>query len=262
MFGIERAKIDLLWELVKAHFKIKYNGSVLGFLWVFLKPFFLFIILYTVWTQFIPEGDSDPNYGVKLLIGLIVYTLFNDAIVLGMKALLDGAEIILRINYPRQINIMVAIIMSLINYVIGVVIFFMFSVILGDIHFTIWSLLYFLFLSAILVIAVTAISLFLSIALVWLRDLENINELFMRLIFFATPILYPMPQITGDAELVTRLIVGNPLGIMIENIRAAMIDGVIAQPGLMIIYFLVSLAALWLSWIFFQKQVVKIAEHF
>lgn len=262
MFGIERSRIDLLWELIKAHFKIKYNNSLLGFLWVFLKPFFLFLIMYVVWTRFADASTID-KYPLYLLSGLIIYTLFSDGVTLGTKTLLDGAAIILHINYPRQIHIIVIVVMSLINYGISLVIFLLFGLVQGGLTIDLLAWLYFLFVSVILTMSVTAISFVMSVALIWLRDVENIMELVMRLLFFATPIFYSVngSQFSND-DIAGRLVAGNPLGIIINAGRNALVYGQIHDLPLMLVYFGLALVALWLSWLFFSRQVITIAEHF
>jgi ABC-2 type transport system permease protein len=61
----------LLIELVKTDFKLRYQGSVVGYLWSLLRPLFMFLILYVVFTTVFPMGKDIPHYPVYLFVGII-----------------------------------------------------------------------------------------------------------------------------------------------------------------------------------------------
>ncbi len=256
-----RSRFDLLVMMVRSHLKLRYNDSILGFLWVFLKPFLLFVMLYFVWTNF-GDADSIDRYPVFLLLGLIVYTFFSEAMVQGMRSLLEAAEVILRINYPRQFNVFTAVILAGVNYIIGIGIFVFFGI-FNNIQPNLLSILYFTFVSAALIMGTLAITLIFSIAYIWLRDLINMVELGMRLLFWGTPIFYSLGTAPlGDESILKMLVRANPLGIIIDVSREAMIYGNVTQVGLMVAYFIIGAVGLWWSWRFFGKQIVKLAEFF
>jgi len=58
---MENRNFDLLKELVKTRFKLRYNNSILGFIWVLMKPLLNFLILYTIFTGF-KLGSHDPAF--------------------------------------------------------------------------------------------------------------------------------------------------------------------------------------------------------
>ena len=97
--------IDLYKQLVKTIFKMRYKGSILGFLWVLLKPFFMFLILYVIFsaTAGAAGGLTSRQYAVYLLSGLIIYTFFNEGFTWGMNSIMDRADLILKINFKRSI---------------------------------------------------------------------------------------------------------------------------------------------------------------
>ena len=94
---------DLLFELIRTNFKLRYNNSILGFLWVLMKPFLYFLMLFIVFTAF-RGGEVSAQYGANLLLGIIVYTLVNEGIIFGMHALTDLAGVILKVNFPRPVS--------------------------------------------------------------------------------------------------------------------------------------------------------------
>ena len=65
--------------LTATEFKLRYFGSVLGYLWTLLRPLMVFGVLYLVFTQIFRFGANVPHYPVMLLLGLILWTFFADA---------------------------------------------------------------------------------------------------------------------------------------------------------------------------------------
>ena len=63
----------LLAELVRTDFKLRYQGSVLGYAWSLLRPLLLFVILYIVFVKFLKLGGSIPHYPVYLLFGMVLW---------------------------------------------------------------------------------------------------------------------------------------------------------------------------------------------
>ncbi|MDD3648399.1 MAG: ABC transporter permease [Candidatus Dojkabacteria bacterium] len=243
-------------ELVRTNFKLRYNNSVLGFLWVLIKPLMTFLVLYFVFSNF--KGGWVENYQIYLLLGIIMYYFVNDGIVYGMKGLLQTAHIVLKVNFPREIALASAQIMATINFVVNLFILGLF-VLFNPIDPTLVSVLYFISINLILFLCIYAISFFTSIILVKLRDLEHVMGLVMQLLFYATPIFYPAEALP---ELMRKLVFLNPLTILIQASRDALIYGEISYiKGVILITGLTCLLLLFGS-IYFRKNVKQIAEKF
>ncbi|HSH55412.1 MAG TPA: hypothetical protein VK983_01140, partial [Candidatus Limnocylindrales bacterium] len=63
----------LLSELVRTDFKLRYQGSVLGYAWSLLRPLLLFLILYIVFVRFLKIGAGVPHYPIYLLLGIVLW---------------------------------------------------------------------------------------------------------------------------------------------------------------------------------------------
>ena len=112
---------DIYWELVRTSFKMRYKGSILGFLWVLIKPFSVFLLLFLVFSalnQSVSE-ITPSQYGVFLLIGIVLFTLFNEGILWGMESLLEKSDIILKINFPRPVAVASSISLAIVNFLIN-----------------------------------------------------------------------------------------------------------------------------------------------
>ena len=82
-----RYSLILLRELVVTEFKLRYQGSVLGYLWSLLKPLFLFAILYFVFVYFLKIGDNVPHWPIAMLLGIVLWNFFAEVTNNGLNAI-------------------------------------------------------------------------------------------------------------------------------------------------------------------------------
>lgn len=260
MFSIftKRHRFDLLIELVKTNFKMRYQNSVLGVLWVLIKPYSTFLVMYIVWTRIVNVDIA--NYQLYLLLGIILFSYFSELIILGQMSLLERAHIILKVNFPRQIVVLSTMISGLINLGINMV-FFIVIALANGIQFSVLGVLYFLFLVGIIFLFAMGISFFTSVLTIRFRDLKNIFELGIFLLQWVTPIFYVVSNniFTGRTS---DYIASNPLGIVINQGRSAFNIYGDRDIPLMVIYFFISLLIFFVGWYFFNGKVKQIAEYF
>ena len=98
--------INLLKELVKTDFKLRYQGSILGILWSVLKPLALFIVMYTVFVRFLKFTDGTPTFPIVLLLGISLWSFFSEATSVGMRAIVDRGDILRKINFTKVIIVL------------------------------------------------------------------------------------------------------------------------------------------------------------
>src|SRR5688572_33223447 len=91
----------LLRELVATDFKLRYQGSVLGYAWSLLRPLFMFAILYVVFTKFLRLGDSIPHYPIYLLLGIVLWQFFADITTQSLGSVVARGDLIRKIRIPR-----------------------------------------------------------------------------------------------------------------------------------------------------------------
>lgn len=255
---LTRNNFDLLWQFTKTSFKMRYQNSILGILWVLIKPYITFLVLFFVFSSF--RGDTLENYSMYLLIGIVFYTFFNELLVNGQMALLENAHIILKVNFPRQIVIASALINAMINLLINLVLILA-ILIIQKVKINLGELIFLPIILCIFILSSLGLSFFLSILTIKFRDLRYIVELGLFLLYWATPIFYVL-----DTDLLSsttkELIALNPLGILINQTRASL--GIYGEIDIaMLALFLVVSVVLALSgWIYFNFEIKSIAEKF
>lgn len=268
----------LLRELVITDFKLRYQGSVLGYLWSLLKPLMLFAILYVVFVNFLKIGANIEHYAVYLLLGIIMWTFFVEATVQGMNAIVGRGDLIRKINFPKYIIVVSGTISALINLVLNLLVVLVFIVINGvHLHWT--ALLLPLNILELYIFAL-AVAFFLSATYVKYRDISHIWEVLMQGVFYATPILYPVQTIAG-AGVVTaaqvlasnhgwmaQLIMLNPVAMFIQDARynaithqAIQTSQLFSNPLWIAIPYAISVVAIVLAVYYFKKNQKYFAEN-
>ncbi len=248
---------DLLVELVRTNFKLRYNNSILGLVWVLLKPFLTFMVLYVVFSSFRGNSDVD-NYTIYLLAGIILFAFINEGIVFGLNSLLDRAHIILKVNFNRIVAVVSSVLMSVINLLINLLILGLF-ILFNPVDTTVAGVLFFFFNVFIMFLLIMGVSFFSSIILIKLRDLKNIVELVIQLLFYGSAIFYPIELIPERFRWMIEI---NPVYILIHSARIALISGEINSLGNVLIIAGLSVVILLLGALYFNHRVKKVAEYF
>lgn len=257
MKPVRNNNFDLLKELVKARFKLRYNNSILGIIWVLMKPLLNFIILYFIFTAVI-VGPKDPAYAANLFAGLIIFYLFQEGVTFGMNSLLDMANIILKVNFPRWIAIASSICMAAINFVINFFVIVIICLVTGFVP-SFPGIFYFFFVILILFGLIYGITLFLSVIFIRIRDLTNVIDLAFQLLFYASAVFYELDSIGGNTGKIVHL---NPIAILIDAARKGFIHNEITHlpfmAGIAVFTVILIIAGTW----FFNRRVRRVAEYF
>src|SRR5437764_525848 len=124
-----RYSVILLRQLVKTDFKLRYQGSILGYLWSLLRPLALFVILYLVFTKIFRIGRSIPNYPVYLLLGIVVWNYFAEVTSASVTAIVGRGDLLRKVNFPRYVIVLAASFSALINLALNFVVVAFFMVI-------------------------------------------------------------------------------------------------------------------------------------
>ena len=210
----------LLSELVRTDFKLRYQGSALGYVWSLLKPLLLFVILYTVFVYFLKMDKGVPHFPVYLLLGIVLWNFFTETTVQSLGAVVGRGDLIRKVQIPRWMIPVSTGISALINLSLSLVIVGVFMVINGVVPGM--SIILLLFNIFILYVFALGCSLFLSAAYVRFRDLSYIWEVVLQAGFYATPIIYSLSLV--PSEFIQKILLLNPIAMIIQDARYNVID--------------------------------------
>lgn len=213
-----RYPLILLKQLVQTDFKLRYQGSVLGYVWSLLRPLALFLILYIVFVRFLKFGGDIPHFPVYLLLGIVLWNYFAEVTIGSINAIVGKGDLIRKINFPKYVIVLAGSFSALINLALNLIVISVFmyfsKVDIGP------SAILFPLLIGELFIFSLALAFFLSAAFVRLRDISYIWEVFMQGAFYITPIIYSLKEVPPK---VAKLLVLNPVAQIIQDSRNVLI---------------------------------------
>lgn len=209
----------LLSELVRTDFKLRYQGSVLGYGWSLLRPLLLFVILYVVFVKFLKIGADIPHYPVYLLLGIVIWNFFLEMTMQSLGSIVGRGDLIRKISIPRWIIVFSSSISAVINLVLNLVVIAVF-LLLNDVDIRL-SILWLPLILAEVYLFALGLSLFLSALFVKFRDVGYIWEVVLQAGFYLTPILYPLSLVTNLT--LQKLILLNPVAQAIQDARNAVV---------------------------------------
>jgi len=211
----------LLRELVATDFKLRYQGSALGYLWSLFRPLVLFGILLAVFGFILKIQSNIEHYPVYLLLGIVLWSFFVEATNNGLQSIVSRGDLIRKINFPKYIIVISGTISALINLGISMVVVFIF-VLMSGVELRPIALLFPLVILELYVLSL-ALAFFLSALYVRYRDITYIWELGLQAAFYATPILYPMSLVLDKSHLVAKLLLISPMAQIVQDARYVLI---------------------------------------
>lgn len=216
---ISKENRALLSELVRTDFKLRYQGSVLGYAWSLLRPLLLFMILYIVFVKFLRIGEGVEHFPVYLLLGIVLWNFFSEMTSQSLGSIVDRADLIRKVRIPRWIIVFSSSISALINLGLNLLVIILFLAINKvDLHS---SILFLPFILLEIYILALGVSLFLAAAFVKFRDVSYIWEVVMQGAFYLTPILYPLSLVPN--ETFQKVLLMNPMAQAIQDARYSVV---------------------------------------
>jgi ABC-2 type transport system permease protein len=257
-----RRFLELLWLVAVTDFKKTYYGSVLGYVWSLIRPLMLFGVLLFVFTQIFRLGAIVPHYPVVLLLGIVLFTLFQDATTNAVVAVVSREGIVRKTQFPRLVSPLATVLTKLLDFGVNMVAVVIFLFAFGVHPMLTW--LFFPVTVLYLLVLTTAVSMLLSTLFVRYRDVGIIWGVLSTALFYATPVIYVMQMVPAKFQ---HIILLNPLTPIFIQTRSWIIDrsapGAVATAGGWLhlapsfaIYVAICLIAIWK----FNRDAPVIAE--
>lgn len=184
-----RKDLSILAQLVSKDFKLKYRRSVLGVVWSVLNPLLMMIVMAAVFSSFMrPGSDGVGNYPLYLIVGNTAWQLFADSTTQGMSAIIGAASLLKKVKVNRIVFPIQKVLSGLVNYAFSLI-----AVVLVMVFFRIpptGLTLLMPFYLLLLGIFCVGVSLFLSAASVFFRDVMHLWGVVLTAWMYATPLFY------------------------------------------------------------------------
>jgi ABC-2 type transport system permease protein len=122
---------ELIRELAITDFKLKYQGSVFGYLWSLVKPLAYFAVLYTVFTKVFHIGSDIPHYPIYLLFGVMTFSFWGETTAMAMSSIVYKGDLIRKVYFPRIVLVISSTLTSLITYSLNLLVLMLFAYLKG-----------------------------------------------------------------------------------------------------------------------------------
>ena len=217
--GGRRRFLNLLWVMSVTEFKLTFHGTVLGYIWSLARPLLIFGVLLAVFTQIFRFGDQVQDYPALLLLNIMLFTLFAESTNRAVTSVASREGIVRKTQFPRLVIPLSVVLTEVLNLGLNLVAVFVFILAYGVDPTWSWLLLPLVIL-ALLVITV-AVSLLVSALYPRFRDVVLIWGVMATVLFYATPVLYP---ISVAPERFSEILHLNPLTPIFEQAQKWIID--------------------------------------
>jgi len=217
-------------NLVVRDLKVRYKGSVLGFLWSMASPLLMMLVFYflfrVLWRQ------SVPNFHVFVLVAVLAWNWFNLSVSAGVGCIVANAALINKVYFPREILPLSIVLGELVNFLLALPVLVA-MILLSGIPLTVHAL-WLPVIVAIQAVFTLGVVLLVATANVYYRDVGMILEVVLLAWFFLSPVFYDYAQFRGtllhlgplavDAERLAYIL--NPVGTLIGNYRTILYGSV------------------------------------
>ena len=214
------SRASLIWTLVRTDFKVRYHGTVGGFVWALLKPLTMFVLLMGVFSFLFA---SERNYKLNLIIGLFLWDFFAEGTKAGLASLHARGFLLTKTRCPAWILIVTSMSNAAITLAVFTVIMLGFLAVAGHAA-SIAAMLLFLAYALALALIVIGFSLAASALFLRYRDLNQVWDMAVQAGFFVAPIIYPIGIIPERYHIYLYLWPPTPV---IEFARAVLVEGVV-----------------------------------
>jgi ABC-type polysaccharide/polyol phosphate export permease len=257
---------ELLWNLTLRELRIRYKRSVLGWTWSLLNPLATMLIYTFVFVTLLastaPVGNPSglSAYGLYILCAIVPWNYMSIGVGTSMGTVIGNGMLVKKVAFPREHLVLASVAASLITMfielgVLSVVLIF-------------WGNIVILFLpgvvlaAALLTLFVTGMSLLLSAANVFFRDLNHLWGIVLQMWFFLTPVVYPPELVEGKLpDWAFRIYEHMPMAVAVSLFRNLLYD--LRYPSIQQYAYLLGwgLLALWIGWAVFKKLAPRFPEE-
>jgi len=216
------AKRNVLWTLVIRDLRVRYSRSVLGYVWTILDPLLMSLIYFVVFVYIVKRRSlgHDP-YFLFLVAGLLPWQWFSGVVTESSRALIQEAKLVRSTNLPREIWVARVVVSKGVEYLWSLPVlaaFTLFYILIGETHLNGWIVL--LPLSIVVqFVFLVGLGLILAPVTALVTDMQRVIRIFLRMLFYVTPVLYTSSLVPAPYDKITWL---NPMTGVLEMMRAGL----------------------------------------
>lgn len=216
--GFKRS-LALAWTLAVTDWKLRFYGSALGVVWTLAKPFAFFGVIYFVFTGIVELDDGVKNYGVYILLSMVLFQYFTEIATTSVTSLVSRENLLRKMYFPPLVIPMAVGLTAALN--LGMTLVAVFIFVFANGIFPTWAWLELPVILALLTVFALGVGMLLSSLFVRFRDVQPIWDVFAQLLFYASPVLYVAQLVPDNYQ---RIYLCNPIAALLTQMRKAIVD--------------------------------------
>lgn len=214
-----RRFVSLTMMLAVTDFRLRYFGSLLGYLWSLVRPLLFFGVVYVVFTQIFHAGKGIPHYPVYLLAGIILWTFFIETTSASVQCLLSREGLLRKMRFPRLVIPVAVALTALFNLCTNSLAVLVFALYEGISPRLSWLEVPLLIL--LLASLAVGIGMLLSTLYMRFRDIQPIWEVVTQILFYGSPIIYTAAKYPSS---LVHIALCNPVAAILAQLGYAFVD--------------------------------------
>lgn len=212
--------LHVLWVLTRTEFRARYRAQALGIIWSLLNPLVMMAIISVIFTQVF--RSTVKHFPIFLLIGLLVWQWFTNAVTTATNVFVANADIIKRTIFARAM-LPVSIVLSFgINFCLESLVLVAFIPIFPGAFRLSWALLLLPVLLGLAFVLMAGIALMTSVLNVIYRDVSYLVNTALLILYWLTPLVYPQDVIPEPYRM---LLQANPIAGILTALRRVIMLG-------------------------------------
>ncbi len=224
----------LTFTLARTEFKLRFYGSVLGYVWTLVRPLLLFGVLWVFFTKIghVNDGKTpgEKFYGAQLLGSIVLFTFFVEGTTNAVRSVVDRENLVRKIHFPRLVIPLSVVLLGLFNLALNLIVVAIFAIAAGVRPMLSWLELPLIILA--LVICATGLAMLLSALFVHFRDIQPIWEVIAQILFYASPVIISIQTVMAKLNHTwLHIYMLNPLAVIFQQFRHAMITNATPSAG-------------------------------
>lgn len=218
----------LAFDLAIRDLQSSTKRTVLGYVWILLTPLLLLGVYTLVFGVFLGVKWNGADglhvgYALPMFIGLVVYLFFSDVVSSSTPLLVSKRTYVVKSAFPVWVLILSNVIRAGVSFSVSYLLVVIFCAVAGVLSVS--GVIHSMLIVMVCTVFFFSVALLLAVIGPFLGDLSHIVRLALRVLFYASPVTYPMLSVPEKYQF---LIWMNPLTSVIEPFRNALIYG---NPG-------------------------------
>jgi lipopolysaccharide transport system permease protein len=245
---------ELLYQITLRDLRLRYKQTIMGFGWAVFMPLLNTALFSVIFTRVAPIETGVP-YPVWVYCGLAVWNFFSSAVKFATNSLAGNISLVTKVYFPREVLPISAVLVSTVDFLVSTTVLAALMAWYGIVPGR--AMLFVPLLLVIQLMMTIGVSLVLSMANVFYRDVKYLVEALMMIWMFATSVVYPVDRVGGRLGTVLAL---NPMTPLVDAFRSTVLYNRVPDPSGLLYASVVSIFVLASAWLFFHRSEFKFAE--